>query len=250
MPLLCLFQLNMFFASAPSTQPTTSLTPCILTTSTTSNSGSTVYARRWPNNRGLHPKLSQEKPPRPNAAPPPFQPPSVARRQMRTVRLSPALNWGLRRSPKPDWSRSSKAPRRGKKLECRHFSPLLQTKVFLEDPVPSGHKCQNSYTTTVFDCFYCLCSCLEESFVIISVHVYICVLTSSKKSATWQTCLFTSDKSVCGIISLWRTTCSLGTVDISVIRHSGAYVFFFKCRWDQKDHGTEQDAAYCQNIWS
>lgn len=84
-------QLKTFSASAPLSPPSTSATPCMSTTSTTSNSGSTVCAQPWPSNRGLHPEFSQEKLPRPNAAPP-LQPAPVTRRRTRTLRTSPSLN--------------------------------------------------------------------------------------------------------------------------------------------------------------
>lgn len=103
--------------------PTVSPTPCTSMTSTTSNSGSTVYALRWPNNRGLHHQFSREKLSEPSAAPPPLSRPTPATRSLtRTARPPPALNSGLRRSPKPDWTRRYKAHWRGRRPECRHFT--------------------------------------------------------------------------------------------------------------------------------
>lgn len=92
-------------------------THCMSMMFTTSNSGSTVSALRWPNNRGPHRHFNREKLSEPNAA----LPPSVTKRQTRTAHPSLAPNWGHKSSPKPDWTTSYKALKRGRRRWFRHL---------------------------------------------------------------------------------------------------------------------------------
>lgn len=133
-------------------------THCMWVTSTTSSNGSTASEPPCPNSRGLQLEFSGGKPSQQKATPLCPQPQSVTKRKMRTVLLlSLAPNWGLRRSPKPDWTRSYRDHWRGRKLECSYLEG--SSYMYL--------------TCVLFSHIFFLSICTEKASPIITVQMLI-----------------------------------------------------------------------------